>query len=264
MCIHKANGMLQDRNFDTMADAFESRIYGTFKGQLRLELLQEDLADLRDGAPMNVWDAGCGSGRMALWFAQGGHRLTGCDISQKMITMAQKRFAEVGTPVSLYHKRAQEVAAMLPPQDVILFHAVIEWLADPIGTLEKIAEKVRPGGHLSLMFFNHHALIYRNAMRGSWRLKYLLDSAWLGKGKKLTPPYPQQPEVLADWLKNAGFVIRAHTGIRVFHDYLHDTARAETDMEALHTLERRYCREETFRNMGRYVHYLAQKQGSCF
>jgi S-adenosylmethionine-dependent methyltransferase len=250
---------MTDRNFDKMADKFESRIYGTFKGQLRLELLQEDLAGLRGRAPLDVWDAGCGSGRMALWFAEADHRLTGCDISTKMLEKAQKRFEEAGKPIALHHRPAQKLAADLPLQDLVLFHAVIEWLADPLGTLEILTHKVKPGGHLSLMFFNHHALIYRNAMRGEWRLKYLLEESWWGKGKNLTPPYPQKPEELILWLEEHGFIVRAHTGIRVFHDYLHDEAQEGTDREELHELERRYCRQETFRNMGRYVHLLAKK-----
>ncbi len=250
---------LIDRNFDSMADKFETRIYGTFKGELRLELLQEDLHVLRNAQSMDVWDAGCGSGRMALWFAEAGHRITGCDISAKMLAKAQERFAHAHQEATWYQAPAQEISLSLRQQDLILFHAVIEWLADPLDALEKIAGRVRSDGYLSLMFFNHHALIYRNAMRGEWRLKYLLDEAWWGRGKKLTPPHPQKPESLISWLKAHGFEIVTHTGIRVFNDYMHDEARSATNMEELRALERRYCREETFRNMGRYVHVLAKK-----
>ncbi len=251
---------LADRNFDKMVTKFANRIYGTFKGQLRLELLQEDLGALRDGAPMDVWDAGCGFGQMALWFGEQGHRITGCDISEKMLAEAQDRFAKAEIEATLIQAPAQEVAATLPPQDLVLFHAVIEWLAKPIETLEIVADRVRPSGHLSLLFFNHHGLIYRNALRGSWRLKYLLEEAWYGKGKNLTPPHPQKPEELIAWLQKHGFEIIAHTGIRVFHDYMEDEARNGSDMEELRLLERKYCREETFRDMGRYVHLLAKKR----
>jgi len=209
---------------------------------------------------MDVWDAGCGSGRMALWFAEAGHRVSGCDISEKMLAKARERFAQAGHEALCYHAPAQELASELAPQDLVLFHAVIEWLADPHDTLETIADRVRPGGYLSLMFFNHHALIYRNAMRGEWRLKYLLQESWWGKGKNLTPPYPQKPEEMLTWLHDHGFEIVTHTGIRVFYDYMHEEARDVTDMEELRDLERRYCREETFRNMGRYVHLLARRK----
>ncbi len=252
--------MLKDRNFDKMADRFEERIYGTFKGELRIELLQEDLRFLRDGETMSVWDAGCGSGHMAAWLASAGHHLTCCDISYHMLERAKARFAKQGLQADFHKLPAQELAATLPQQDLVLFHAVIEWLAKPLEALEIVADRVKPGGDLSLLFFNHHGLIYRNAMRGEWRIKYLLDQSWIGKGKKLTPPHPQKPEEMISWLESHNFEIVSHTGIRVFHDYLHEEAQSTTDLEEMRELELRYCREETFRNMGRYVHLLARRK----
>ncbi len=251
--------MLKDRNFDKMADRFEERIYGTFKGQLRLELVQEDLGFLRDGEPMDVWDAGCGSGRMAAWFAKADHTLVCNDISYHMLEKAKARFESMGLEAQFHKLPAQELALSLPRQDLVLFHAVIEWLAKPIETLEIVADRVKPGGYLSLLFFNHHGLIYRNAMRGQWRIRYLLDRSWIGKGKKLTPPHPQKPEDMVSWLAAHGFEAIRHTGIRVFYDYLHEDAASTTDMDEMKELELRYCREETFRNMGRYVHLLARR-----
>lgn len=254
--------MLKDRNFDKLINQFEKRIYGTVKGELRLELLREDLAQLHDGEELTIFDAGCGMGQMALWFAQAGHKITGCDISKKMLARAIESFDEHKLDALFHHTAAQALAPTLPRQDLVLVHAVLEWLADPPSTLEVIADRVKPGGHLSLLFFNHHGLIYRNAMYGTWRLDCLLDESWLGKGKKLTPPYPQKPEVLTAWLEAHGFTVRRHTGIRVFHDYIMKDILQKSDMEKLLALERKYCREDTFRNMGRYIHILAQKEES--
>lgn len=250
---------LTDRNFDPLVEKFEQRIYGTLKGQLRLELLQADLAALRNGPPLDVWDAGCGLGQMALWFAQAGHRLTCCDISARMLARAQAAFNDAGVEACFHHCSAQALAEQLPQQDLVLFHAVIEWLAQPLETLEQVAGRVKPGGHLSLLFFNHHALVYRNVLRGTWRLRYVLEEKWLGKGKKLTPPHPQKPEVLINWLQDHGFTIQVHTGIRVFHDYIDEETLSQTDLNELIAVERKYCRAPTFRNMGRYIHLLAQR-----
>ncbi len=38
-----------DRNFDSLIDKFEKRVYDTVKGDWRLKLLKEDLGFLRDG-----------------------------------------------------------------------------------------------------------------------------------------------------------------------------------------------------------------------
>ncbi|WP_295417965.1 methyltransferase domain-containing protein [Sulfurovum sp.] len=249
-----------DQNFDHLAEKFEKSIYGTLKGEWRLKLLQEDLQALYEKGSLDIWDAGCGLGQMALWFAKRGHRLTCCDISYKMLEKAKILFAKESAEADFHQAPSQELAKILPQQDLVLFHAVIEWLAKPLGSLEVISDRVKPGGHLSLLFFNHHSLIYRNILRGGWRLQTILSKAWYGKGKKLTPPYPQKPEELLRWLKHNGYTIKAHTGIRVFHDYMDKSALELSDTDELMALEYQYCREETFRNMGRYVHILAQKE----
>jgi S-adenosylmethionine-dependent methyltransferase len=41
---------------------------------------------------------------------------------------------------------------------------------------------------------------------------------------------------------------------------MHPDALEETQTEELLEMEYRYCRKPTFRNMGRYIHILAQKR----
>ncbi len=248
-----------DYNFDGFVEKFEKSIYGSFKGEWRLKLLKEDLQHLHDGSQLDVWDAGCGLGQMALWFAEAGHRLTCNDISFKMLEKAQTHFAEAGCMADFHKAPAQEVAASLPLQDLVLYHAVIEWTAKPLETLGVVAGRVKPGGHLSLLFFNQHSLIYRNVMQGSWRLGTILQNRWYGRGKRLTPPHPQAPETLIAWLGANGFDIDVQTGIRVFYDYMGKEALQNTNFDELMEVEYRYCRRPTFRNMGRYIHILAKK-----
>ncbi len=68
--------MQQDRNFDDLAERFNARIYDTAKGQLRLEILKQDLQQFTETKPLSIWDAGCGAGQMSLWLAGFGHQLT--------------------------------------------------------------------------------------------------------------------------------------------------------------------------------------------
>ncbi|GAB4266749.1 MAG: tRNA uridine 5-oxyacetic acid(34) methyltransferase CmoM [Methylomicrobium sp.] len=251
----------QDRNFDRLIDQFAEKIYDSPKGDWRLKLLKEDLGELhRAIEPLAVWDAGCGFAQISEWLAASGHRLTLCDISGKMLTRAQQHFAESGLDADFHHGSAQTLAAKLPRFDLVLFHAVLEWLAEPLPTLQVVADRVKPGGHLSLLFYNRNAMVYTNALKGGWRLKNLLDDSYLGKGKKLTPPNPQFPHEIIGWLEKAGFVITKQTGIRVFHDYLDKKAREDSDTSELFELEYRYCRLPTYRDMGRYVHLLATRK----
>ena len=112
-----------------------------------------------------------------------------------MLEEAKKAYEMAGIEAEFEKLPAQKMAQQIDQQDLVLFHAVIEWLAEPLETLKAVSGRVKPGGHLSLLFFNYHSFVYRNALRGGWCIPFVGDeSEWYGKGKKLTPPYPQKPE----------------------------------------------------------------------
>lgn len=249
----------QDRNFDNLVDKFEQKIYATTKGEWRLKLLKEDLAFLRRQDKLSVWDAGCGFAQIGQWFAEQGHQLTLCDVSKKMLRRAEDNFARADLQAQFHHRSAQLLAAELPDFDVIMLHAVLEWLADPLTSLRTILQRVKVGGYLSLLFYNRNAMVYSNTLKGGWRLKNLLNDSYMGQGSKLTPPNPQYPHEVVAELEKAGFEILKHTGIRVFHDYLTPEALAHSDQNELFDLEYRYCRLPTYRDMGRYVHLVCRR-----
>lgn len=251
--------MQTDRNFDDLADRFLEKVYGTPKGNWRLTLLQEDLQQLRNGPECEIWDAGCGDGRIAAWFAEKGHQLTLCDISSVLLDKARKRFAGLDLSASFYQQPAQQLVESLPDFDLVISHAVLEWLANPQQCLQQLLRKVRPGGWLSLMFFNRNALVYSNVLRGGWRLEPILNDRYIGVGRKLTPPNPQYPHEIIVLLEDQGFAIETQTGIRVFTDYLSAEARERSDDKTLFSLEARYCRQPGYRDMGRYIHLLARR-----
>ncbi|WP_031434650.1 methyltransferase domain-containing protein [Methylomarinum vadi] len=249
----------KDRNFDSLIDKFERRIYATAKGDWRLKLVKEDLEFLRQKNRLNIWDAGCGFAQIGLWFAERGHQLTLCDVSKKMLWRAKENFARAGLQAEFHHRSAQLLAAELLDFDLVMLHAVLEWLADPLTSLRTIMQRVKVGGYLSLLFYNRNAMVYSNTLKGGWRLKNLLNDSYMGQGNKLTPPNPQYPHEVIALLEQAGFEIQRHTGIRVFHDYLTPEALDHSDRNELFDLEYRYCRLPTYRDMGRYVHLVCRR-----
>lgn len=253
----------EDRNFDQLIHRFDRVVYDTAKGSWRLKLLREDLQALYESRePLIVWDAGCGFGQISHWLAGQGHRLTLCDVSESMLSRARASFEQSGLSAEFHHAGVQQLAPVLPEFDLVLFHAVLEWLVNPLETLKTVTSKVKRDGYLSLLFYNRNAVIYKNVLKGGWRWRQLLDDSYLGKGKKLTPPNPQYPHDVLNHLQESGFSVQKHTGIRVFHDYLADDIRADSSENALFDLEYRYCRLPAFRDMGRYIHVLT-KRDAC-
>ncbi len=252
--------MQQDRNFDDLAERFNARIYDTAKGQLRLAILKQDLQQFTEVKPLSIWDAGCGAGQMSVWLAGFGHQLTLCDISEKLLHQARQEFAQARLDASFHHASIQQLAPQLEQFDLIICHAVVEWLATPLETLKQVMDRVKPGGYLSLMFYNRNAMVYKNIIRGGWRLEPILNDRYIGVGNKLSPPYPQYPFELIQFLQNNDFEIKQQSGIRVFSDYLNSESRHQTNEQELLALELQYCRMPTYRDMGRYVHLLTEKK----
>jgi len=252
--------LTQDKNFDELAENFADRIYGGAKGDWRLTILREDLKEVLDKTDeLAVFDAACGFAQFALELAEKNHQLTLCDISEKLLSRAKADFAAKDLAADFHQARFQDLSAHLGQFDLVLNHAVLEWLAEPYAGLEILLSKVKSGGLLSLMFYNRNAMVYKNILRGGWRLKPILTDEYIGKGHKLSPPNPLFPHEVIDFVENHGMQIIRHTGVRVFHDYLDQQTLADSDEAELFALEQRYCRMPTYRDMGRYVHLLLRK-----
>lgn len=255
---------LQDRNFDDLADQFANRVYGGAKGRIRLHLLERDLQEavpaLYDPATprLTVLDAGGGEGQFSRGLARLGHRVHLWDLSAEMVRRAQAAVAAEG----LEHLMTCRQGAVqdLPPDtfDLVLFHAVLEWVADPQAVLRQVMARVREGGALSVMFYNQHSTVFRSVLRGF--LRKVLAGDIRGKGKGLTPISPLEPDEVLGWLQAGGFSVKVRTGIRVFHDYLHHDVRAKVDEEDLLALETDYSRREPYRSLARYYHVVAYRE----
>lgn len=255
--------MKNDRNFDDLALRFNDNIYGSPKGQIRLAILEEDLDTLLSRFPVNaslkILDAGCGLGYMALYLARRGHEVVLCDHSAEMLQRAQQLFADqapaakvtfIESPVQTLH---QHVAGQF---DLVLFHAVLEWVSEPQRMLESLVNFLRPGGYFSLLFYNRNSLVMRNLLRGNFRK--LASEQFAGDPKSLTPTNPLLPEDVYGWLEAIGLPMLSRTGVRIIYDYLPREIRQQRSLEDIMEMERRYCRQDPFIALGRYIHVLAQ------
>lgn len=161
---------MSDRHFDELATRFAEKIYGGAKGAIRLAVLQADLAEALPERPLRVLDIGAGLGHMSLWLAARGHRVTLAEPAQPMLDGARQRFAEAGQAAEFIQAPWQELLGQLTePYDLVLCHAVLEWLAEPHAILPVLHQLCAPGGWLSLAFYNRDALIYRNLLKGHFR-----------------------------------------------------------------------------------------------
>ena len=256
----------EDRNFDGLAEHFKKKIYGTPKGEIRLQLLWEDLTehlldDIKQETSLSVLDVGGGIGQIAAKLAKSGHNITLTDISTDMLTLAEEHFADqqvCNTDYQLKNLSINQLDQLSEsPFDLVVFHAVLEWLANPESGLKQVMAQVHEGGYLSLMFYNKHSVIMKNLLRGNFRK--VVSNDFVGERGGLTPISPLDPEEVYGWLASAGFSVISKTGIRVVHDYLTRDLQSSRSYEDILHMEKLLCRQEPYLSLGRYIHVIARR-----
>lgn len=255
---------INDRNFDPIADHFAKKVYGGLKGQIRLAVLDRDIHQavhtLSDklGRPLKILDVGAGLAQISLALAKN-HHCTINDISANMIDKAkQVAYEQNLNNIRFITCPYQELATTIKGEqfDLILCHAVLEWLAKPWRIMDFFDEFLADDGVLSLCFYNPASLTYRNLIMGNF---YQLDKPKPADNKSLTPNNPVDNDEVESWLSARGYDIQTRSGIRVFSDYTPLKRGGLTNADAVIDMELRYSQQMPFRLMGRYLHILANK-----
>ncbi|WP_431688712.1 methyltransferase [Hahella sp. NBU794] len=253
-------------NFDELKERFQNNIYGTPKGRLRLDLINEDLdAHLAEQLGEGAWrvlDIGCGAAMISGRLAQAGHRLTLTDLSADMLTAARANLESLGAAQACEEWREGAMQEVLPqlqgPYDLIIVHAVLEWMDDPRPALDLALSKLRSGGVLSLAFYNRNSLIYRNLLQGNFRK--LKKNNWSHRKGGLTPQNPLDPDEVYGWLEQADMRQVCKRGIRTFYDFMQKHVALERSYEDVLEMERAHSQKEPYLSLGRYIHVLYRKE----
>lgn len=247
---------MSDRHFDLLATRFAEKIYGGAKGAIRLAVLQADLKESLPQRRLRVLDIGAGLGHMSLWLAEQGHDVTLAEPAAPMLEGARQRFTDAGQTGTFIQASWQELLGQLTePYDLVLCHAVLEWLAEPHAILPVLHQLTASGGRLSLAFYNRDALIYRNLLKGHFRKMRKNDMA--GEKQSLTPQQPLDPRELAQAMQ-ALWQVESHSGVRVFHDYMPVEFQARAELDALVEMELAHRRHPAFAGLGRYLHWVCR------
>lgn len=263
----------QDRNFDDLAKRFKKNIYGGLKGDIRLAILERDFTDHIPTVPFGsqicpwrILDAGGGQGQFSLQMAKAGHKVVICDISAEMLKLAKDQVALAGVEdnVQLIHCAIQDLPQELTPAeqqfDLVICHAVMEWMQEPRELLPYLLRFLKPAGYLSLTFYNVHSLIYKNLLRTNF--KKIVSQNFGGAKGSLTPINPLDPLQVMGWINSLPLTVLVQSGIRVFHDYIFNEEHRGREPEQLIQMELTFSQQEPYRSLGRYMHVLAQKDNN--
>ena len=260
-----------DRSFDAIADHFEKKVYGGLKGDIRLAVLRRDIfeysAQMSEslGRPLRILDVGAGLAQIAIELAAQGHTLVINDISANMLEKAKASAAQIDEDLNItwYVCPYQELPEKLDKEkhekfDLIMCHALLEWLAEPAAVMDFFDQQLTDNGALSLCFYNPASFDYRNLIMGNFNL--LDNTEYKADNKKsLTPNHPVAKEEVESWLTAHHYQTIRTSGLRVFHDYAPLKRGGHNDPEAVIRMELRYSQLEPYKRLGRYLHILATR-----
>ena len=112
-----------------------------------------DFEVFRDQALLEV---GCGIGTDLVRFARGGARVTGIDLAEQAIDLAQKNLAFNGVEGGANLRVANGEAMPFPDEafDVVYAHGVLQYTADPARMIAECHRVLKTGGRGIFMVYN--------------------------------------------------------------------------------------------------------------
>ena len=173
---------------------------GEFRPLHEINPLRLEWIDRHAGlAGKSVLDVGCGGGILAEAMARRGARVTGIDLSEKGLRVAELHLVESKLAITYEKISAEAYAATHPGEfDVVTCMELLEHVPEPQSMVAACAGLTRPGGKLFFSTINRNPKSYLFAVVGA---EYVLKL--LPKG---THDYLRfiKPSELARWSRASG------------------------------------------------------------
>jgi 2-polyprenyl-6-hydroxyphenyl methylase/3-demethylubiquinone-9 3-methyltransferase len=159
-------------------------------------------------AGKNVIDIGCGGGILSESMARKGAKVTGIDLSEKALKVADLHSLESGVAVRYKLIAAEEMAAQEAGQyDVVTCMEMLEHVPDPLSIVRAAATLVKPGGQVFFSTLNRNPKSYLFAVIGAEYILRLLPRGTHDYDKFITPAE------LSQFIRQAGLEVNGLKGM---------------------------------------------------
>ncbi|MCE2859260.1 MAG: bifunctional 2-polyprenyl-6-hydroxyphenol methylase/3-demethylubiquinol 3-O-methyltransferase UbiG [Oxalobacteraceae bacterium] len=159
-------------------------------------------------AGKRVVDIGCGGGILAEAIAKKGATVTGIDLSEKALKVADLHSLESGVAVRYELTSAEDLAAREAGQyDIVTCMEMLEHVPDPSAVVKACATLVKPGGQVFFSTLNRNPKSYLFAIIGAEYVLRLLPRGTHDYAKFITPAE------LSQYSRNAGLAVEAVKGM---------------------------------------------------
>jgi SAM-dependent methyltransferase len=262
-----------DDAWASLADRFADEAYATVKGYVRTYVMHRQLLEQLPPPPASVLDVGGGAGHQSFPLAEVGYRVTLLDPSQAMLDKARQRLErlspEAQQRVTFLRAEGENAGAAVNGRrfDAVLCHGVLGYLDEPATMVRQLCERAAPGGVVSIMTGNAHAMAVRPALERRW------DDA-LASFDSTTEIGVLGVQGRADTVEELSELMRQHHveparwyGVWLFVDWLEfsgatldpsDTAQ----VAATAAVELEASRRDPYRGLSRVFHLVGRKVSS--
>ena len=155
-----------------------------------------------------VVDIGCGGGILAEAMAGLGAQVTGIDLAEKPLRVAELHGLESGVKVRYERIAAEDLAAREPgAYDVVTCMEMLEHVPDPASTVRACAQLVQPGGMVFFSTINRNPKAFLLAIVGAEYVLRMLPRGTHDFAKFI------RPSELTRWSREAGLDTGDITGM---------------------------------------------------
>lgn len=159
-------------------------------------------------AEKKVLDVGCGGGILSESMAQRGAHVTGIDMGEAPLAVAQLHSLETGVEVSYQQNTAEDMAVQHAGEyDIVTCLEMLEHVPDPSSVIRACTDLVKPGGHVYFSTINRNPKAYLFAVLGAEYLLKLLPKGTHDYSKFI------RPSELCNWVREAGLELQTMTGM---------------------------------------------------
>lgn len=171
---------------------------------LRLEWITSHI----DFQEKNIVDIGCGGGILTESMAKKGAKVTGIDLSNKAIEVANLHCVYSDIKVNYEIISAEDLAIRKPNYfDVVTCMEMLEHVPNPASVVHACATLVKYGGHLFFSTINRNLKAYLFAIFGAEYLLKILPKGTHDYAKFITPAE------LASFIRQANLEINSFKGL---------------------------------------------------
>ncbi len=205
-------GTNMDPNEIAKFEALASRWWdpnSEFKPLHDINPLRLDYIDQRVGlAGKKVLDVGCGGGILSESMATRGAEVTGIDLGEAPLSVAELHLLESEASVSYRKISAEDLAAEAPESfDAVTCMEMLEHVPDPSSIIKACAQLVKPGGHVFFSTLNRNPKSFLFAIVGAEYVLRLLPKGTHEYAKFI------RPSELDHWARQAGLETEDVTGM---------------------------------------------------